>query len=65
MAEFYNCFNCHKVMPLLGADEKKCPSCGSTNGEVISAQRFEEGFKAGVFYNIDPRTGKRAKNKRR
>jgi hypothetical protein len=27
MAEFYNCFDYHKVMPLLGADEKKCPSC--------------------------------------
>jgi hypothetical protein len=52
MAEFYNCFDCYKVMPLLGADEKKCPSYGSTNGEAISAQRFEEGFKAGVFYNI-------------
>jgi hypothetical protein len=43
----------------------KVGSCGSTNGEAISAQRFEESFKAGVFYNIDPRTGKRAKNKRR
>ena len=62
---FYNCFNCHKVVPLIGTPEKKCPSCGSGNGEVITNERFEEGFKAGVFYNIDPKTRKRAKPKRR
>lgn len=62
---FYNCFSCHKVMPLIGTTEKKCPSCGSANGEVLSNGRFDEGFKAGVFYNIDSKTGKAVKHKLR
>ena len=62
---FYNCVDCHKVAPLADIGEKKCPLCGSTNGEVVTGQRVEDGLKAGVFFNIDPKTGKRAKNKRR
>lgn len=62
---FFNCFDCMKVMPLIGTTEKKCPSCGGTNGEALSRQRVDEGLEAGVFFNIDPRTGKRAKKKRR
>ena len=62
---FYHCFSCHKVAPLLDRTEKKCPLCGSAKGEVISNQRAHEGLKAGTFYNIDPKTGKRAKAKRR
>jgi hypothetical protein len=60
---FFNCFNCHKVAPLTEAAEKKCPLCGSANGEAITGQRFDEGMKAGAFFNIDPKTGKRAKSK--
>jgi len=52
-------------MPLIGTTEKKCPSCGSANGEVLTNERFNEVLKAGAFYNIDPKTGKVAKNKRR
>lgn len=62
---FYDCFRCRKVMPLIGTAEKKCPSCGSANGEILTDERFNEGFKAGTFYNIDPKTGKPAKKKRR
>lgn len=62
---FFNCFSCHKVAPIADAAEKKCPLCSSPNGEVVSGQRLEEGLKAGVFFNIDPRTGKRAKDKKR
>jgi hypothetical protein len=62
---FYNCFACQKVAPLDECAEKKCPLCGSQNGEVVSGQRAEEGLKAGVFFNIDPKTGKRVKSKRR
>lgn len=62
---FYNCFSCHNVAPLAENAEKTCPLCGSGNGEVLTAERFHEGFKAGVFFNIDPKTGKRAKSKRR
>lgn len=61
---FYNCFNCHKVAPLNASAERKCPLCGSENGEVLTDERFDEGFKAGAFYNIDPETGKRAKKAR-
>ncbi len=61
----YNCFDCHKVAPLLNMVGKTCPLCGSTNGEVVTGQRVEEGMRAGVFFNIDPKTGKRAKDKRR
>jgi hypothetical protein len=52
-------------MPLIGTTEKKCTSCGSVNGEILTDERFNECFKAGTFYNIDLRTGKRAKKKRR
>lgn len=62
---FYNCFACHRVAPLSDATEKRCPLCDSQNGQVISDQRLEEGLKAGAFFNIDPKTGKRAKDKRR
>ena len=65
MAEFFHCFACRKVTPLLGSGEKRCPSCASANGEVIPGQRVTEGLEAGVFFNIDPRTGERAKKKKR
>ncbi|MFL9921586.1 hypothetical protein PQR75_40795 [Paraburkholderia fungorum] len=64
MAEFFECFACMKVMPLVRPEEKVCPGCGSTNGQIISSERVKEGMEAGTFYNIDPRTGKRAKKKR-
>lgn len=62
---FYNCFTCHKVAPLPDTTEKRCPLCGSLNGEIVSGQRVEEGLKACAFFNIDPKTGKRAKDKQR
>ncbi len=58
MAQFFNCFSCSKVTPFFEKPEKKCPSCGSTNGEILSKGRFEEGFNAGAIFNIDPKTGK-------
>jgi len=48
MAEFFSCFACHKVAPLL-SEAKKCPLCGSENGEVLTAQRMKEGIEAGVY----------------
>lgn len=62
---FYNCFACQKVAPLDEGAERKCPLCGSQNGEVVSGQRVAEGLKAGFYFNIDPKTGKPAKSKRR
>ncbi|MBU0945527.1 MAG: hypothetical protein KJ804_09175 [Proteobacteria bacterium] len=60
----YNCFDCSKVTPFFGKDEEQCPLCGSKNGEIISNERMKEGMDSGVFYNIDPKTGKRVKKKR-
>lgn len=57
----YNCFNFHRVKPLISTTEKKRLLCGSTNGEVLTDERFNECFKAGTFYNIDPKTRKPAK----
>jgi hypothetical protein len=65
MTEYYECFSCGKVIPLIGSEERKCPSCSGTNGEILSQERFDEGFKAGTYYNIDLRTGRQAKTKRR
>ena len=59
----YICFSCSKVTPLVNEDTKKCPRCGSSNGEVISNERVKEGMDSGAFFNIDPKTGKRAKKK--
>lgn len=62
---FYSCFACHKVAPLDENAERKCPLCGSQNGAEVSGQRVDEGLKAGALFNIDPKTGKRAKSKGR
>jgi hypothetical protein len=64
MADYYECFSCMKVMPLIADADKKCVACGGTNGQVISHERFEERFKAGAIFNIDPSTGQRAKKRR-
>lgn len=60
----YHCFSCRKVAILVAADTKECPACGSTNGELIDNNRLREGIDSGVFYNIDPGTGKRLKKKK-
>lgn len=66
----FQCFHCHRVIPLLNeemtstAQQGKCPSCGGRNGQIISSDRVKEGLDAGVFYNIDPKTGGPAKKKR-
>jgi len=52
------------VTTLVDEDKEKCPLCGSSNGKVISNERLMEGFDSGAFFNIDPKTGKRAKEKR-
>ena len=60
------CRDCHLVAVLpRDATPTKCGTCGSTNGYALSDQHLDEGSKAGVYFNIDPRTGKRAKKKRR
>jgi hypothetical protein len=63
MATSYECFSCHKVF--VGVTDKKCPSCGGTNGELIPPEKVKQGMEAGTFFNIDPTTGKRANRPRR
>lgn len=64
-AAAFHCFKCNKVVPLFDKPSDKCPICDSTNGHPISGQRLEEGLDSGAFYNIDPRTGKAKKPKKR
>jgi hypothetical protein len=59
----FSCFTCHRVFA--GVTDDKCPSCGGTNGEWLSPERLREGMEHGTYFNIDPRTGKRAKPKRK
>jgi hypothetical protein len=40
-----------------GISEKKCPSCGGHNGELLSEQRVEERLKSGAIRN--PGKGKK------
>jgi hypothetical protein len=59
----FTCYTCHKVFPF--TTEKKCPSCGGTNGELESSAQFKEKHEAGVYHDIDPKTGKPTKKKKR
>lgn len=63
MTESYECFNCKRVF--VGVTEKKCPTCGGSNGQLLSKQQLEEGMKSGAIFSIDPNTGKRAKRKKK
>ena len=60
----YECFACRQAL-LVDSKNGKCPSCGSTKGQVISAERVKEAFGRGTYFNIDPKTGKRSKKKPR
>jgi hypothetical protein len=61
----YHCLACRKLLPLVDNKDEKCPSCGGTNGEVLSSERAKEGLERRAYFNIDPKTGKRLKNKLR
>ena len=69
MANWLHCFQCAKIWPLLGGAEehikRECSDCGSTNVEILSQEEFDKGVERGAIYNIDPKTGKRAKKKSR
>lgn len=65
MAEWYVCFKCHKVTLLFEGAERRCPTCHDPAGEVISQEWLNEGRDRGAYFNVDLRTGKRAKPSRR
>jgi LSD1 subclass zinc finger protein len=64
MVAYYRCTSCRSVFPLMEGAKEKCAKCGATGGEVLSAEHFKAGFDAGTYYNLDPKTGGRAKAKR-
>jgi DNA-directed RNA polymerase subunit RPC12/RpoP len=70
MADWYRCFSCQRAYPLLNEESKRlaqentCTSCGKGNGTIISWERVKEDLEAGAYYDIDPKTGGRAKKKR-
>jgi hypothetical protein len=66
VTDWYLCVACHKLTPIIDGDkDAKCLTCGGTNGQIVSQQHFDEGYKAGAYYDIDPRTGGRAKKKKK
>ena len=67
MSYFFECFDCTKVSPVMSADADTnvCPGCGSPNGRRVERSQFDKAYEAGTYYDIDPKTGGRAKKKRR
>jgi DNA-directed RNA polymerase subunit RPC12/RpoP len=66
MLQSYECFDCRKVSIFTGGeDQTKCNTCGSANIQLRSTVDGVEGMKAGVYFNIDPKTAKSARPKRR
>jgi hypothetical protein len=65
MPRHYRCITCHLVYPIADDAERRCTICGDTNGEIITDAHLKEGFEAGAYFNIDLRTGGRAKAKKR
>lgn len=62
MSNHFQCFNpdCGNKVNLIQSDDvKQCPSCGSTNGQIISGQQFKELLNAGAIFEIDPKNQKR------
>lgn len=66
MPQFYECFACRKVSMFSEHDDQtECPTCGGTSIQLLSKQHVREGKESGVYFNIDPKTGGRAKRKKR
>ena len=67
MTVYFVCYNCNKAAPLLGAEAsaspKRCPLCGSAEGDVYSEEQFEMAREAGAIFDVDMRTGTPAKKK--
>jgi len=61
---WFRCLDHGKVISVNQGSERKCPSCGGTRGEFFPDEKVNEGQDTGVFYNIEPRTGKPAKPRR-
>jgi hypothetical protein len=65
MVDYYLCNKCRTVVSTSDDRERKCLGCGGTDGQILSAKEVDAGFKAGVYFDIDPNTGGRKKRRRR
>jgi len=65
MVEWYSCYNCNKVSPLMSGKQDKCPLCGSKNGEILAGERVREMQEAGAVFNVYPSNRRRGKKRRR
>jgi hypothetical protein len=54
MTEYYSCPKCRKIVPIVEGREKKCLSCGDTNGEILSQEQVDKGMEGGVYFNMGP-----------
>ncbi len=53
MVDWYSCPKCKKLHAINGDADKKCLTCGGTDGEIISSDRMKEGREAGAYFNFD------------
>lgn len=60
MAEWFLCHKCQKVSPIM-SDLKKCSSCGSDYGDVLSPKQFEKMRQAEAIFDL---AGKKKKMKK-
>jgi Zn finger protein HypA/HybF involved in hydrogenase expression len=56
--DWFHCFDCREYTRLADPAEKKCASCGSKNGKVVSLEAVESAFGGPIK---DPEKPKRPK----
>jgi Zn finger protein HypA/HybF involved in hydrogenase expression len=56
--DWFHCFDCREFTRLANPAEKKCASCGSKNGKVVSREAVESALGAPIK---DPEKPKRPK----
>jgi Zn finger protein HypA/HybF involved in hydrogenase expression len=65
MTDWFSCNDCKRAFRLLDDKGTKCPSCGGSNGELLTREQMKKGVEAGAYLSIDLRTGKGSKKKPR
>jgi predicted nucleic acid-binding Zn-ribbon protein len=66
MTDWHRCRKCGQLAAILDPQvAAECGACGSKDAEIVPADQVKKGLEAGAYYNIDPRTGGRAKKKRK
>ena len=65
MTDWFSCNDCNRAFSLLNDKGPKCPSCGSSNGELLTREQMKKGVDAGAYFTIDLTTGKGSKKKPR